>query len=502
MYNRTRLLAIEEEEEAAFRSLPEEVQSLALGKKKAYEINGTNYNPISEPYESGVNGGEAMSNGSNPQIPPLISEEAQKEKQTLLSEGFSDWSRTNYASFTKASAKYGRSEIVKIASETGKSDEEVLEYSNAFWGDIGKERISKHEYERVANLVAKGEKKIAELKALKKGVRIFISLFENPWEEIEFTHVNTKDKLFSIENDRYLLCWTHKFGIGQWSAIKMAIRRSPVFRFDYFLRTLPIDQIGRRCEYLMRSALKEVEFLEKKYREDEGLPLEAKNGEKFPPVVLPKIRDIQKRLRMDGKERREKEKKNLEEKVENLEVQIKAIQDRLKELSQTPNNQKENLSFVSKESNKNNDFDSCPPSKETTSVEEDAIESNNGAKGPHGDFVAFPEYDGSYPPKDPKKAFAQFCQKNRKHVKTSLEPKDRINKDKVNSILRERFTDLTDEELHFWRGWASWDKARYEHDRSIYAKTLRNGNKETKKRHAGCNLATVPKKKKRQRNIK
>ena len=134
----------------------------------------------------------------------------QEEKSTLLEEGFLGWSRVNYTSFIKASAKYGKSDTAKIASEVGKSEAQVIEYSNIFWGTIGKERFSEHEYNRVNNLVAKGEKKLADIKALRRGVEVFISLFDNPWEKLQFTYVNTKDKLFSADNDRHLLCWTHK----------------------------------------------------------------------------------------------------------------------------------------------------------------------------------------------------------------------------------------------------------------------------------------------------
>ena len=70
--------------------------------------------------------------------------------------------------------------------------------------------LCQHEYERVINEIEKGERKIAEAKQLARAVRVLISIFDNPWEELEFSHVNAKDKNFSLDNDRYLLCWTHK----------------------------------------------------------------------------------------------------------------------------------------------------------------------------------------------------------------------------------------------------------------------------------------------------
>ena len=282
----------------------------------------------------------------------------------------------------------------------------------------------------------------------------------------------------------------------------MAIRRSPHFRFDYFFRSLPVDVIGRRCETLMKAALKEVELLEKKFREDAGLPVEAEEGVDLVPITLPKFKDIQKNIRAKKIAEREKEKKNYEEKVENLESQIEQIQNRLKELSRDPERQMKRSvdSFAKQESTH-----VIAPSP-VNEVENDAvIDETKGAIGPLGEFVEFPGYDGSEPPKELRKAFAQFCQRTRKSVKNSLDPQDRRNKEKVNGILREKFTSLSDEERQVYRGWAAWDKLRYARDLEIFERVGRDDgtmeknekqNQIPKKRNASDNLASVPKKKK------
>ena len=54
--------------------------------------------------------------------------------------------------------------------------------------------------------------------------------------------------------DRYLLCFTNHYGYGNWEDVRMAIRRCDRFRFDYFLRSCTADNLGKRCEQLMRAA--------------------------------------------------------------------------------------------------------------------------------------------------------------------------------------------------------------------------------------------------------
>jgi len=282
----------------------------------------------------------------------------------------------------------------------------------------------------------------------------------------------------------------------------MAIRRSPHFRFDYFFRSLPVDVIGRRCEILMKAALKEVELLEKKVREDAGLPVEAGEGEILVPVKLPKFKDIQKEIRAKKIAEREKEKKNFEEKVEKLESQIERIQNRLKQLSKDPDRQMENFSRNG-DSSAFHEPASELPAVQVAKIEDDSnFDKTKGAFGPMGEFVEFPHYTGSEPPKEPRKAFAQFCQRNRKSIKNSLDPEERRNKEKVNGILREKFTALTDEERQVYRGWASWDKQRYARDLEIFEKSKHNDgtrdkkNPIPKKRNASGSLSSVPKKKK------
>lgn len=111
----------------------------------------------------------------------------------------------------KASGKYGRTNYAKIASDVGKPVSAIQTYSEAFWDEnFGKKRFVESEYDRVVKLIEKGEKKINDIKGIQRGTRVLISLFENPWVELQFTHVNTKDKKFTAEEDRFLLCWAHK----------------------------------------------------------------------------------------------------------------------------------------------------------------------------------------------------------------------------------------------------------------------------------------------------
>jgi SWI/SNF-related matrix-associated actin-dependent regulator of chromatin subfamily A member 5 len=433
MYKRERLIIIQEEIEAKFRSLPEETQKLAATNKKPQEALETTESVV--PTADDTDGGEKKEciEPSGPvKLPPLLDEDTKAEKETLLKEGFATWSRAHYSTFVKASGRHGRSNLTQIALEVGKTEDEVKEYAEAFWGTLGKERFSEHEYDRVVKLIEKGEKKIDEIASLERCTRVLISLFDNPWEELEFQYVNTKDKLFSHDNDSHLLCWAHKYGYGQWGAVKMAVRRSPKFRFDYFLRSLPMEVLGRRCEHLMRAAEKEVEQLEKRAREEAGLPVEAEEGTTLPPIQLPSYKEMQLTLQLRNRQETKNEKKQLEQKVEEIETEIKQIQERLKELSKkgASDDLKENRHNSPSKKRPRPPDDVLEEDRKEDVIKTDAIKPDEarGALGPDGDFVEFPEYDGAEAPRDPRKAFTHFCVSARKEVKAALDRGERKNK--------------------------------------------------------------------------
>ncbi len=63
-----------------------------------------------------------------------LTEEEQEEKEELLGQGFTNWSKRDFNTFIRLHEKYGRDEIDAISKEIeGKTPEEVVEYSKVFW---------------------------------------------------------------------------------------------------------------------------------------------------------------------------------------------------------------------------------------------------------------------------------------------------------------------------------------------------------------------------------
>jgi hypothetical protein len=174
----------------------------------------------------------------------------------------------------------------------------------------------------------------------------------------------------------------------------------------------------------------------------------------------------------------------LQEKVNDIQTQIDTLQARLKEVTNgaaarpaPARSSSAASSSTPRQTPTKKTFESSKPSpddnpKKKKTAEEGPKQSSKkpGATGGDGKFTEFPEYDGSEAPVDPKKAFTQFCLHTRRSVKNSLNPEDRRDKQKVHAILKDRWHELSEDEKDVYRKWAEWDRQRYAHEQSIFAK--------------------------------
>lgn len=81
-------------------------------------------------------------------------------------------------------------------------------------------------------------------------------------QELELNYPTTKGKVYSEEEDRYLLCRLNHYGMGVddvYERIKKDITEFPVFRFDWFFKSRSPLELQRRCNTLLGMIEKEAE---------------------------------------------------------------------------------------------------------------------------------------------------------------------------------------------------------------------------------------------------
>ncbi|CDK24316.1 unnamed protein product [Kuraishia capsulata CBS 1993] len=190
-----------------------------------------------------------------------LTEEEEAEKQELANEGYSNWSRRDFTHFIHLCAKYGRDSFEEIASEfEDKTIEDVKEYSEVFWENYG--QIDGHE--RYISQIEQGEEKLAIKRVQKQALRHKLSQYHFPLQELvlEYPPATTNRRIFSEEEDRFLLVQLYRFGSDRedtFELIQKEIFKSPQFQFDFFFQSRSISELSRRCTTLLTCLLREYE---------------------------------------------------------------------------------------------------------------------------------------------------------------------------------------------------------------------------------------------------
>lgn len=197
-----------------------------------------------------------------------LTEEELVEKEELLKQGFTNWSKRDFNQFIKANEKYGRDDIDSIAHEVeGKTPEEVMEYSSLFW-----ERCNElQDIERIMAQIERGEAKIQRRISIKKALDAKMNRYRAPFHQLRIQYGTNKGKNYTEEEDRFLVCMLHKLGFDKenvYDELRTAVRQAPQFRFDWFIKSRTAMELQRRCNTLITLIERENLELEEKEKQE------------------------------------------------------------------------------------------------------------------------------------------------------------------------------------------------------------------------------------------
>lgn len=190
-----------------------------------------------------------------------LTEEEHAEKDKLALQGFNEWNRRDFQQFINASGKYGRTEYEKIALDVGnKTAAEIKQYAKVFWQRY--KEIA--DYQKYIRVIDEGEERRAKVDHQRKMLRKKLSQYRVPLQQLKINYSvsTTNKKVYSEEEDRFLLVLLDKFGLdteGVHDKIRDEIRESPLFRFDWFFLSRTPIEISRRCNTLLTTIVKEFE---------------------------------------------------------------------------------------------------------------------------------------------------------------------------------------------------------------------------------------------------
>ena len=156
-----------------------------------------------------------------------------------------------------------------------KSADEITTYSQAFWAR-GAGLIP--DFDKLARRIEEGERKIAEKAKMADALSSKVKSVDNPWQTLSIKYGNNRGKLFTEEEDRFLVCMTQELGYGKWEELKKEVRRCPDFRFDWLFKSRTPIELGRRVDLLIRLIQNESKEPTGRKRKETERPSSAQEG--------------------------------------------------------------------------------------------------------------------------------------------------------------------------------------------------------------------------------
>ncbi|KAJ3001472.1 hypothetical protein HKX48_002851, partial [Thoreauomyces humboldtii] len=209
-----------------------------------------------------------------------------EEKEKLLSKGFGDWVKRDFVAFCKALEKYGRNDLDGVARDMeGKTPAEVKQYAAVFW----KRHKELADYEKIIANIEKGESRLRKTQEIQDALTAKVKQHRAPLQQLRLQYSQSKGKNYTEEEDRFLLVTLERLGYGSddvYERILHEVKTSPLFRFDWFIKSRTVVEIQRRCTSLVTLVTKEAaDASERAVEEQKVREREEKEKEKEAAVA-------------------------------------------------------------------------------------------------------------------------------------------------------------------------------------------------------------------------
>jgi SWI/SNF-related matrix-associated actin-dependent regulator of chromatin subfamily A member 5 len=126
--------------------------------------------------------------------------------------------------------------------------------------------------------IEKGEEKIERKRAIQAALTAKTSKFRQPFQQLRINYGNNRGKNFTEEEDRFLVCMLQQIGFeyeGAYEMLRREVRKSPAFRFDWFIKSRTATELQRRCSTLIALIEKELEDSDSKGGKKKAEPSSA-----------------------------------------------------------------------------------------------------------------------------------------------------------------------------------------------------------------------------------
>ncbi|KAG7812119.1 hypothetical protein KL921_001351 [Ogataea angusta] len=189
-----------------------------------------------------------------------LTEEEQKQKEELLTQGFANWNKRDFLSFVHSCARHGSKSYAAIAADLRtKSVDDVKAYSEVFW-----QRYKEIDgWEKYVNQIEQGEKKIQKVLMQQEILSEKVGQYDAPLQEMNIIYPpNNSKRLYTETEDRFLLMKVNEYGLSRknlYDLIKADIMRENEFRCAFYFKSRSSIELSRRVATLLLAITREAE---------------------------------------------------------------------------------------------------------------------------------------------------------------------------------------------------------------------------------------------------
>ena len=122
------------------------------------------------------------------------------------------------------------------------------------------------DWAKIVEKIEKGEKRIARSKEIREALRKKVLRYERPWQQLAVQYAQSRGKIWTEEEDAYLVNMMNRFGYGNWERMRMQIRHAWQFKLDWFFKSRNASELGRRADLLIKLVEKENSDLDGRSR--------------------------------------------------------------------------------------------------------------------------------------------------------------------------------------------------------------------------------------------
>lgn len=188
-----------------------------------------------------------------------LTSEEQQEKERLLETGFTNWNKHDLHYLLRAVEKYGRDDVPKIAEAVKKTEEETTKYMAVLFERIQELTESDKILKNIEKAVKMRETRNEKEAILRRKCANLDNFEQLSFEVIPYNKV--RSKLLTLMHDKFLIYAAFKHGLGNMRTVKQGMLAEPIFRFDYYVKSLRESVLSKRIVSLLKMLQNEEEYL-------------------------------------------------------------------------------------------------------------------------------------------------------------------------------------------------------------------------------------------------